>query len=121
MYASMPFSWASFSFTRASGALAASATFSSAFGPQAVKATIRAANETELHRRSDMRSVPAFLASRPTQQLVGSPNGTAVFGCEPYTKIQRSIIHRYAYCSAVTCAVCLFTAPLPWPPSVFSK
>ena len=32
-----------------------------------------------------------------------------------------SIIHRYEYCSAVTIAVCLLTAPLPWPPSVFSK
>jgi len=32
-----------------------------------------------------------------------------------------SIIQRYAYWSAVTCAVSLLTAPLPWPPSVFSK
>src|SRR5262249_49782717 len=32
-----------------------------------------------------------------------------------------SIIQRYAYCSAETRAVSLLTAPLPWPPSVFSK
>src|SRR5689334_2882997 len=32
-----------------------------------------------------------------------------------------SIIQRYEYCSAVTRAVCLLTAPAPWPPSVFSK
>ncbi len=54
MYASMPFSCASFSLTSACGALATSATFSSAFGPQAVKAATSTANETQVNRRNDI-------------------------------------------------------------------
>ena len=74
-------------------------------------------------------AVAGLAQGRP--DLRSAPLGAALRGADEKARLreviregrraQRSIIQRYAYSSAVTCAVCLFTAPLPWPPSVFSK
>ena len=52
---------------------------------------------------------------RPVAPLLGRQKGPAIL------EFYFSIIQRYAYWSAATRAVCLLTAPLPCPPSVFSK